>query len=121
MLDLNVSTRMTLALSEATLAGTSDEVPACTIGQGFGDAENPPCARMVLSGDFARLDPIDDEHDSAQAALFDRHPSFKLMPPDHGFFVGKLNIDAIWLIDFYGGATIMDVSEYLADSSQLVV
>merc|ERR1719446_1568443 len=32
MTDLNVSTRMTFALSEATLAGTSDEVKACTIG-----------------------------------------------------------------------------------------
>lgn len=121
IVDLNVSTRMTLALSEATLAGTSDEVKACTIGEGFGDAENPPCARMVLSGDFVRLDAADDEHDSAKAALFDRHPSFKLMPGDHGFFVGKLNIDSIWLIDFYGGATNMDVSEYLAHSSQLVV
>lgn len=121
MTDLNVSTRMTLALSEATLAGTSDEVKACTIGAGFGDAENPPCARMVLSGDFAKLEADSAEHDSAQAALFDRHPSFKHMPGDHGFFVGKMNIDAIWLIDIYGGATNMDVSEYLADSSEELV
>jgi len=121
IVDLNVSTRMTLALSEATLAGTSDEVKACTIGQGISDPENPLCARLVLSGDFERLDVASAEHDSAQAALFDRHPSFKHMPADHGFFVGKLNIDAIWLIDIFGGATNMDVSEYLADSSEELV
>jgi len=74
-----------------------------------------------LSGDFERLDVASAEHDSAQAALFDRHPSFKHMPADHGFFVGKLNIDAIWLIDIFGGATNMDVSEYLADSSEELV
>lgn len=121
IVDLQVSTRMTLALSEATLAGTSAEVKACTIGQGFGDPENPPCARMVISGDFVSLDANSTEAISAQAALFDRHPSFANLPSGHDFFVGKLEIDAIWLIDIYGGATNMDVSKYLADSSEEVV
>lgn len=121
IVDLNVSTRMTFALSEATLAGTSDEVKACTIGEGFGDAENPPCARLVFSGDFVRVDASSDEYTSARAAMFDRHPSFKHLPGDHGFFLGKLEIDAIWMIDMYGGATNMDVSKYLADSEEELV
>jgi hypothetical protein len=122
--DLNVSTRMTLALSEATLAGTSDEVPACTIGEGlggFGDAENPPCARLVLSGDFVRMEAESDEYTAAHAAMFERHPSFAHLPGDHGFFLGKLEIDSIWMVDMYGGATNMDVSEYLANSSEQLV
>lgn len=114
--DLNVSTRMTLALSEATLAGTSDEVKACTIGEGFGDAENPPCARLVLSGDFVRIEADDDEYTAGHDALFERHPSFAHLPGDHGFFLGKMEIDSIWMVDMYGGATNMDVSEYLANS-----
>jgi len=116
MTDLNVSTRMTLALSEATLAGTSDEVKACTIGEGFGDAENPPCARLVLSGDFVRIEADDDEYTAGHDALFERHPSFAHLPGDHGFFLGKMEIDSIWMVDMYGGATNMDVSEYLANS-----
>ena len=119
--DLKVNSRMTMALSEATLGGTDAAVKACTIGQGFGDAENPPCARLVISGDFVRLAANTTEAQSAKAALFDRHPSFANFPSDHGFFVGKLDIDAIWFIDIYGGATNMSPSEYLNSSSELVV
>jgi len=121
IVDLQESKRMTLALSEATLAGTEAEVKACTIGQGYGDPENPPCARLVLSGDFVKLDDNSTEAVSAQAALFDRHPAFANYPPGHDFFVGKLEIDSIWLIDIYGGATDMDVGKYLASSSEQAV
>lgn len=121
IVDLQQNTRMSLALSEATLAGTPDEVKACKIGSGFGDPENPPCARLVLSGDFVRLDANSTEATTAQAALFDRHPSFANFPSGHDFFVGKLEIDAIWFIDFYGGVTNMDVAKYLAHSSEELV
>jgi hypothetical protein len=121
IVDLQESTRMTFALSEATLAGTEAEVKACTIGQGYGDPENPPCARLVISGDFVRLDDNSTEAVSAQAAVFDRHPSFANFPSGHDFFVGKLEMDAIWLIDIYGGATNMDVEKYLAASSEETV
>jgi len=121
IVDLQVSSRMTLSLSEATLGGTEASVKACTIGEGFGDAENPPCARLVMSGDFVRLDANTSETQSAQAALFDRHPSFANFPSGHDFFVGKLEIDAIWFIDIYGGATNMSPSKYLDFSSEVVV
>jgi len=121
IIDLQVSTRMTLALSEATLGGTSSSVKACTIGQGFGDAENPPCARLVISGDFVQLDANTTESVSALAALTERHPSFANFPTGHDFFVGKLEIDAIWFIDMYGGATNMDIGKYLAFSSEEVI
>ena len=121
IVDLQQSTRMSLALSESTLTGTSKEVKSCKIGSGFNDPENPPCARMILSGDFVRLDANTTEATSAQAALFDRHPSFANFPQDHSFFVGKLEIDTIWFIDFYGGITSMDIGKYLALSSEEVV
>lgn len=124
IVDLNVSTRMSFALSEATLSGTSDEVPACVIAdEGFGDPFNPPCARLVLSGEWQRMEEEDDEYTAAHAALFERHPMFKNLPGDHGFFMSKLNIDSIWMVDMYGGATNMNVSEYLAftPSAEMVV
>lgn len=122
IIDLQVSSRMTLALSEATLGGTSSEVKACTIASsGFGDAENPPCARLVISGNFVRLDANSTESTSALAALTDRHPSFANFPSGHDFFVGKLEMDAIWFIDMYGGATDMNVNKYLSSNSEVLV
>jgi len=123
IVDLQKSTRMTLALSEASLSGTPAEVKACKIANiGFGDPENPPCARLVLSGEYEKLDDNSAESVSALAALEERHPSFKNFPSGHDFFVAKMNIDSIWFIDIYGGATNMDVAKYLAwDSDEVVV
>merc|ERR1719235_2826728 len=92
------SNRASLALSEATL---EDTIAACRIGSGFGDPENPPCARLVLSGVMTEPSPGSNEEEEAKLAIFERHPSFKNFPKNHNFFVAKFNIDGIWLIDAY--------------------
>merc|ERR1711924_40516 len=86
------NTRVSWALSEAQLSGTN-VVPDCVIGSALGDPENPPCARLVMSGEFTKLDNSTAEHDTAKNALFQKHPSFKNLPEDHGFFVGKVELD----------------------------
>merc|ERR1712048_1177809 len=48
--------RATFALSEASLTGTDNEQSACVVGSGFGDPENPPCARLVFSGEMSAID-----------------------------------------------------------------
>merc|ERR1712113_570143 len=78
-----------------------------------GDPENPPCARLVLSGDIIKVTNTSEEKE-AKASLFARHPSFKLYPPGHSFFVAKMVIDEIWLISAYGGAAIITPTEYYA-------
>merc|ERR1719162_1994464 len=45
--------RVTLSLSEASIQPT---VRDCQIGTGLGDPENPPCARLVLSGEMTKVD-----------------------------------------------------------------
>merc|ERR550532_2013041 len=107
--------RVSLALSEAELTGTKRARPDCVIGATpFGDPENPPCARLVLSGKLSKVKAGSQEEEAAKVALFTRHPSFKKYPADHNFFVAKLNLDGIWLIDFYGGATIISPVNYFA-------
>ena len=106
--------RATLALTEAALGG--DALRACDVAAG-GDAENPPCARLVLSGRLVNATGTDEEA-AAKAALFARHPSFEQYPADHGFFVAKLELDGIWLIDTYGGAADIDVDAYRAVASR---
>jgi len=107
------SSRISWAMSEAQLTG-DEAVADCTIGDGAGDPENPPCARLVLSGNLLQLDAQSEESKMAKKALFKRHPSFKLYPPGHNFFVAKLDLDGIWLLDFYGGAANIAVEDYLA-------
>ena len=82
------NTRASFSMSEAELTGNSS-VAACEIGTALGDPENPPCARLVLSGNFIRLNASSDEGALAKAALFERHPSFANFPSDHGFFCCK--------------------------------
>merc|ERR1719188_2532162 len=118
MIDIFTATtanpRVTLALSEASLLGTNQARPECTIGKGLGDPENPPCARLVLSGKMVRVAANSTEEKAANAALFAKHPSFTKYPKDHAFYTAKLEIDGLWLISFYGGAAIIPPSEYFA-------
>lgn len=119
---VGASPRASLALSEASvqLPNGSAADAACRIGDGaFGDPENPPCARLVLTGVVSKVAKGSAEEATANAALFSRHPSFKLMPKDHHFYTAKLDLDGIWLIAAYGGASIVDVADYFAVAAPL--
>jgi hypothetical protein len=105
---------VSLTLSEASLASVcgGSNLKGCLIG-GYGDPENPLCARLVLTGTFLIVPP-GDELDTAKEALFARHTSMKQWPVGHEWLVAKLEIQDIWLIDFFGGASILNVDDYLA-------
>jgi len=123
MIDLftgpNANPRASFALSEASLTGSNNSQADCMIGASeFGDPENPPCARLVLSGTVVKLETGTPEEKTARAALFAKHPSFAKYPAGHGFFVAKLKVDGVWLIPFYGGAVILSPAEYLANQTQ---
>ena len=116
--DLASNPRGSFALSEASLSlanGTS-AIAACQIGGGggLGDPENPPCARLVLTGKFVNVAAGSPEEKTSKAALFARHPSFAHFPPGHSFYVVRLDLDGLWLIDAYGGAAIITPSDYFS-------
>lgn len=121
MIDLRTSTspkpnpRASFAMSAATLTESngSATVAACGIGS-LGDPENPPCARLVLSGSVTKVEPNSTEDASAKAALFSTHPAFKHYPNDHSFYVAKMSIAGIWLINIFGGAAIIKPADYFA-------
>lgn len=106
--------RGSLALSEASYPGKP--LSTCTIGGPLGDPEDPLCARLVLSGNISKVVNGSDEETKAKEALFTRHPSFQKYPSDHHFFVAKLNIDGIWIVDIFGSAAIVDPSKYFNES-----
>ena len=73
--------------------------------------------RYVLSGNLSKVAGGSAEETSAMAALFAKHPSFKNFPPGHAFYVAKLDIDGLWLIDTDGGAANPDPADYFAYNS----
>ena len=93
-----------------------DAIEACTLG-GSGDPENPMCARLTLTGKLVALEDDSEEHDFAEKAFFERHPAMKSWPKGHGFLIAKIEIQDIWLIDFFGGATVLDPKDYFAVES----
>eukprot|EP00746_Dinoflagellata_sp_MGD_P166763 gnl/MRDRNA2_/MRDRNA2_96881_c0_seq1.p1 gnl/MRDRNA2_/MRDRNA2_96881_c0~~gnl/MRDRNA2_/MRDRNA2_96881_c0_seq1.p1 ORF type:complete len:224 (+),score=37.99 gnl/MRDRNA2_/MRDRNA2_96881_c0_seq1:80-751(+) len=79
-------------------------------------AEDPPCARLTVSGKMS-LVPT-ELVSQAEEYLFARHPQMKQWAnmPSHAFkpwWMAKENITSMLLIDFYGGATKLDVDRYL--------
>mmetsp|Transcript_25613 Transcript_25613/g.49865 ORF Transcript_25613/g.49865 Transcript_25613/m.49865 type:complete len:340 (-) Transcript_25613:211-1230(-) len=114
MIDLDLDSasgkRGSLSISEASLGS---EIKACDIASPpLGDPENPPCARLVLSGAMSKVKANTSEEATAKAALFAVHPSFKLYPTSHEFFVAKMDVDSIWLIDAYGGPAYVAPRDY---------
>ena len=109
-----------LTLSESSLASVCpgrEGLESCNLGTDFGDPENPVCARLTLTGRLVPLEDGSDEHAFAEAAFFERHTSMKSWPAGHGWVIAKIDIEDIWLIDYYGGATIVDPKEYFAVSA----
>jgi Pyridoxamine 5'-phosphate oxidase len=117
--DSLLNTAVSFTLSEASLASVcgGSNLPSCKI-HGFGDPENPPCARLTLTGVLSVVlvgDSDDDEDNEfyfAQKALFQRHSSMENWPRNHKWIIAKIEIQDIWLIDYFGGASILDVEKY---------
>ena len=47
-------------------------------------------------------------------ALFSRHPVMPDWPANHGWYFAKLNVTAVILLDYFGGAIDIDVDEYFS-------
>lgn len=108
---------VSLTLSEASFASTcgGSNLKNCKINHGlFGDPENPMCARLTLTGVLEVIDDDDDEElEMAKQAIFQRHASMEEWPSNHKWVVAKINLQDIWLIDYFGGASILTVDKYL--------
>eukprot|EP00595_Chromulina_sp_UTEXLB2642_P001239 CAMPEP_0196765532 /NCGR_PEP_ID=MMETSP1095-20130614/9519_1 /TAXON_ID=96789 ORGANISM="Chromulina nebulosa, Strain UTEXLB2642" /NCGR_SAMPLE_ID=MMETSP1095 /ASSEMBLY_ACC=CAM_ASM_000446 /LENGTH=97 /DNA_ID=CAMNT_0042123765 /DNA_START=318 /DNA_END=611 /DNA_ORIENTATION=+ len=83
----------------------------CTVNQI--DPEDPKCARVTISGEFIEVT-NESELSFALNALYERHPAMVSWPVDHNWKVHKIDINEIWLIDIYGGASFVDIDEYYA-------
>jgi len=104
--DLNKNNRASLSMSLA-------QGDYCK-NKGY-DPEDPRCAHIIMTGRIVKVDPDTDagEYSFAHNGLFSRHPAMDTWPAGHGWFVAKMQIENILLLDFFGGAKTIDIADYL--------
>ncbi|CAI9758620.1 unnamed protein product [Fraxinus pennsylvanica] len=94
--------RSSLTLSEYSL-GTC----------GKSDPENPTCSKITLIGKLKLVYGNSKEAEFARTALFVKHPEMKGWPKSHNFEVFKLEIENIFMINWFGGPKPLTVDQYL--------
>ncbi|KAK4881364.1 hypothetical protein RN001_004683 [Aquatica leii] len=76
------------------------------------DPQDPRCARVFLSGRFVKVNNSSDEYAFAENALFSRHPKMKQWPKRHQFYIGKLEIELVMILDDFGGVKLINLEDY---------
>ncbi|XP_045798927.1 protein CREG1 [Trifolium pratense] len=99
------------ALKDERASFTVSEYPLGTCGKV--DPENPTCSKISLTGKLKLVDEKSKEAEFARNALFSKHSEMMDWPSDHDFQVFKLEIENIFLIDWFGGPKPLTVEEYL--------
>ncbi|XP_031481626.1 uncharacterized protein LOC116251475 [Nymphaea colorata] len=99
------------ALKDARSSLTISEFPLGTCGQR--DPENPTCSKLTLTGKLKLIDSLSKEAELAKQALFSKHSEMKSWPADHNFQIFTLEIEDIFLIDWFGGPKPLPVADYL--------
>lgn len=101
--DLAVDNKLTVLFSE-------DQDLACT--NNGTDPMEPVCARVVLTGKAIKLDENSKEFIKANEAFSDRHPASLKWRRTHAFYLCKMDIDKIAVLDFYGGPHYITPEDY---------
>jgi len=84
------------------------------------DPEDPRCAHIIMTG---RIEKIDEEANAeeysfAHNGLFSRHPAMGTWPAGHGWFVAKMKVENILLLDWFGGAQTIKIDDYMNATPQ---
>lgn len=118
-IDMKRNPSASFTLSEASLASVcgAKALPACSVAMNSngvrGDPESPVCARLTLTGKMVEVPKESDEYAKMLAAFYARHAQMQYWPVDHDWVIAKLEVSDVWFIDYFGGASILDVDAYL--------
>ncbi|KAJ0965479.1 hypothetical protein J5N97_026617 [Dioscorea zingiberensis] len=99
------------ALKDERSSFTISEFPIGSCGEA--DPENPTCAKLTLTGKLKLVDGHSSEWEFAKLALFSKHAEMESWPEEHNFQIFKLDIENIFLVDWFGGAKHISPSQYL--------
>uniref|UniRef100_A0A336MPN3 CSON003278 protein n=2 Tax=Culicoides sonorensis TaxID=179676 RepID=A0A336MPN3_CULSO len=101
--DLAKDNKMTMML-------TQDQDMSCR--KSNTDSMEPTCARIMLTGSIQKLEPNDKEYVFALNSMVSRHPASKKWVVTHKFYLCKLMIQNIVVLDYYGGPHYVTISDY---------
>lgn len=76
------------------------------------DPMEPTCARVMFSGEALRVPKDTKEFEFATAAMLSHHPASANWLNTHNFFLCKLNISSICVLDWYGGPHFVTQEDY---------
>lgn len=93
------------ANASATFTVTEAQLPGGCLGR---DVEDPTCAKVVLAGALRQL--VNDDG-TAREMVLARHPRMRDWHA-HAYHVYELDIQAIRVLDYYGGYGWPTVDEY---------
>ncbi|RXG71995.1 Protein CREG1 [Armadillidium vulgare] len=105
VIDMKANNKVSLTVTEAQSDYCSKK--------GF-DPEDPRCSHAIFTGVMEKIEKDTEEEEFARNALFSRHVEMSSWPSNHDWFFGKIKIQHIYLLDFFGGAQVVDVEEYFA-------
>lgn len=118
--DLDFTARDLAVANKLTALFTEDQDLSCTTNHT--DTMEPTCARIIVVGHMKKLQPNTDEYRFADQAFTDRHPASIKWRHTHAFYLCKLEIELICVLDFYGGPHYVSVEDYYkADDDAEVV
>ncbi|XP_032836406.2 protein CREG1-like isoform X1 [Petromyzon marinus] len=106
---LDVSVKDIAADPRVSMTMTLASTDYCS--RGVYDPQSPLCARVTLIGNVSRV--VDEaEAAFARVALFSRHPEMRQWPPSHGWFLARLDIASVWVVDYFGGPVVVSPKDY---------
>ncbi|KAG5675411.1 hypothetical protein PVAND_005319 [Polypedilum vanderplanki] len=76
------------------------------------DPMEPTCARVMITGKVLKVQKSSKEHDFATKAMISHHPASVNWNEEHNFFLCKIKIAQIMVIDYYGGVKYVKVEDY---------
>ncbi|RZC40965.1 Pyrid oxidase 2 domain containing protein [Asbolus verrucosus] len=115
MTDMDVSGKDIEADNRCTILASLAESEYCK--QKNFDPQDPRCAKLIITGKIIKVDNSSSEYQFGEDALFSKHPSMKWWPKDHDFYVAKVNIEQIAVLDFFGGIKYVSVQDYFNASN----
>lgn len=76
------------------------------------DPMEPTCARIMISGERLMVEKNSDEYNFAYNAMISHHPASKNWIDAHDFYMCKMNITQVCVLDWYGGPHFVTVEDY---------
>ncbi|KAG5877435.1 hypothetical protein JTB14_016893 [Gonioctena quinquepunctata] len=76
------------------------------------DPQDPRCAKVLITGRLKKVDNSTSEYKFGLDSLFDRHPQMEKWPSYHHFYLAKVDIQQIEVLDYYGGLKPVTIEDY---------